>query len=211
MLSILLTLACLVFVGALLLAERAKRPVAAGIAKTAASTCFIALAWALGALSTTYGAIVLVALVLSALGDVALAFGRPAAFMTGLGLFLLAHVAFAVAFAQVPWHSGVLATAAAGMAVVGVLSLRWLWPHLGAAFRWPVLLYIVAIMVMCALAIAFGAATGRWLPAAGALLFAASDLAVARQAFVTKTFFNKAWGLPTYYVAQLLMAWSVAG
>lgn len=211
MLPILLSVACLVFVGALLAAERVGRPVLAGTVKTMASLCFIALALVLGALSTTYGTIVLVALVLSALGDVALASDRPAAFMAGLGFFLMAHIAFSAAFAQAPWSWGALATAAAAMAVVGALSLRWLWPHLGAGSKGPVLAYIVAIMVMCALAIAFAVATGRWLPAAGALLFAASDLAVARQAFVARTFLNKAWGLPAYYVAQLLMAWSVAG
>ncbi|MBK6867097.1 MAG: lysoplasmalogenase [Burkholderiales bacterium] len=211
MLPLLFTIVCLVFVGALLRAERAGRPSAAGVVKTAASASFIALAWSLGAWSTTYGSVVLVALVLSALGDVALASDRATAFMVGLVFFLLAHIAFSMAFVQAPGRPGVLAAAAAGMAVVGVLSLRWLWPHLGAGMRGPVVLYIVAIMVMCALAITFSAATGRWLPALGALLFAASDLAVARQAFVAKTFLNKAWGLPTYYIAQLLMAWSIAG
>lgn len=211
MLPILLTATCLTFVGALLAAERAGRPVLAGSVKTVASGCFIALALALGALSTTYGVIVLVALVLSALGDVALAFDRRTAFMVGLGCFLLAHIAFSVAFAQVPLSMVALTWSAAAMALVGAFSLRWLWPHLGAGFKVPVLAYVVAIMLMCALAIAFGVATGRWVPAVGALLFAASDLAVARQAFVTPTFLNQAWGLPTYYVAQLLMAWSVAG
>ena len=210
MLPIVLTVTCLGLVGALLVAERAGRAVLAGMVKAAASGCFIALALALGALSTRYGSIVLVALVLSALGDVALAGRRPAAFMTGLGFFLLAHMAFSVAFAQAPLPLAALGGAAAAMALVGAASLRWLWPHLGAAFKAPVLAYVVAIMAMCALAIAFAVATGRWLPAAGALLFAASDLAVARQAFVAKAFLNQAWGLPTYYAAQLLMAWSVA-
>ena len=86
MLPILLSVACLVFVGALLAAERVGRPVLAGTVKTMASLCFIALALVLGALSTTYGTIVLVALVLSALGDVALASDRPAAFMAGAKL-----------------------------------------------------------------------------------------------------------------------------
>ncbi|QTD46950.1 lysoplasmalogenase [Ottowia testudinis] len=208
MLALPLTFVCLLFVAALLVAERAQRAGRAGIAKTAASASFIALAVSLGALSTAYGVIVLAALVLSALGDVALAFDRPAAFMAGLGFFLLAHIAFSMAFAQAPW-SWVLAVAAAGMAVAGALSLRWLWPHLGAPFKVPVVCYVVAIVVMCAWAVAFSAATGHWQPAVGALLFAASDLAVARQAFVAKTFLNKAWGLPTYYAAQLLMAWSI--
>lgn len=210
MLPLLLSLTCLALVGTLLLAERAGRPLLAGLFKTAASGCFIALALAVGALSTRYGGIVLAALVLSALGDVALTSERAAAFMAGLGLFLLAHVAFSVAFVLAPLSIGVLGAAAAGMAGVGLLSLRWLWPHLGASFKAPVVAYVLAIMLMCTLAIAFAAATGRWRPAVGALLFAASDLAVARQAFVQRTFLNKAWGLPAYYLAQLLMAWSVA-
>ncbi len=45
--------------------------------------------------------------------------------------------------------------------------------------------------------------------AIGAVLFAASDLSVARQAFVAPALVNQAWGLPAYYVAQLLLAWSV--
>ncbi len=204
------SLGCLALVAALLAAERAGRPLLAGLFKTAASACFIALALVLGALSTRYGAIVLAALVLGALGDVALAWPGPRAFMAGLGLFLLSHLAFALAFVQAPLAAGPLTAAALAMALVGLFSLRWLWPHLDAGFRWPVLAYVVAIMLMCTLAIAFAAATGRWRPAAGALLFAASDLAVARQAFVQRAFLNKAWGLPAYYLAQLLMVWSVA-
>ena len=54
MLPILFTVSCLVLVGALLAAERVGRPVLAGTVKTMASLCFIALAVALWALSTTY-------------------------------------------------------------------------------------------------------------------------------------------------------------
>jgi len=51
----------------------------------------------------------------------------------------------------------------------------------------------------------------RELFAAGAVLFFASDLAVARDKFVAKGFVNRAWGLPVYYAGQLLIAWSLAG
>ena len=47
--------------------------------------------------------------------------------------------------------------------------------------------------------------------AIGAVLFFISDLAVARGRFVADTFTNKAWGLPTYFGGQLLIAWSVLG
>lgn len=211
MLPILLTLSCLLLVGAVLGAEQAQRAAWAGLAKAGASLCFIVLALALDALSTPYGSIVLAALVLSALGDVALAWEQRGAFMTGLGLFLLAHVAFSLAFLQALLAPGVLAAAGLAMALVGVGSLRWLWPHLDAAFKAPVLAYVVAILLMCTLAIAFAAARGQCLAGAGALLFAASDLAVARQRFVRRARMNRLWGLPAYYVAQLLLAWSVAG
>ena len=44
--------------------------------------------------------------------------------------------------------------------------------------------------------------------AVGATLFYFSDLAVARQRFVVKSFWNKAWGLPLYFGGQVLIAWS---
>jgi hypothetical protein len=37
-----------------------------------------------------------------------------------------------------------------------------------------------------------------------------SDLSVARDRFVAPGFVNRAWGLPTYFAAQLLLAASVA-
>lgn len=41
---------------------------------------------------------------------------------------------------------------------------------------------------------------------AGALAFTASDVSVARDRFVQHGFVNRAWGLPFYYAAQLLIA-----
>jgi hypothetical protein len=46
--------------------------------------------------------------------------------------------------------------------------------------------------------------------AMGALAFTASDVSVARDRFVREDFFNRAWGLPLYYCAQLLLALSPA-
>ena len=43
----------------------------------------------------------------------------------------------------------------------------------------------------------------------GALAFAISDLAVARERFVTPSFVNGAWGLPLYFAAQLTLAGTV--
>ena len=40
----------------------------------------------------------------------------------------------------------------------------------------------------------------------GALAFFVSDLAVARDRFVVKQFSNRLWGLPAYYLGQVLLA-----
>jgi hypothetical protein len=37
----------------------------------------------------------------------------------------------------------------------------------------------------------------------------ASDVAVARDRFVAPSVGNRLWGLPLYFVAQLLLAWTV--
>jgi uncharacterized membrane protein YhhN len=97
----------------------------------------------------------------------------------------------------------------------GAITLAALWSRLGA-LRVPVIGYVAAIcaMVIAAIAAYRGAAVpdpqrGRLL--AGAGLFFASDLAVARDRFVGHSFANKLWGLPAYYAGQLLFAWSLAG
>jgi hypothetical protein len=45
---------------------------------------------------------------------------------------------------------------------------------------------------------------------AGAVLFALSDVFVARDRFVHSGFANRQWGLPLYFLAQLILAASVA-
>lgn len=70
--------------------------------------------------------------------------------------------------------------------------------------------YLIAILSMAASSAGYAAATSRWQVLAGAILFAASDISVARDRFVADGFWNKAWGLPAYFIAQLILAWSVA-
>ena len=90
-------------------------------------------------------------------------------------------------------------------------SPRWLRPHLGLEDRRAVLLYLIVIaaMLACASGAAAGGAPGQ--AVAGALLFAISDLAVARDRFVARSFASTLWGLPAYYAAQLLLAAGAAG
>lgn len=205
-----LTAACLVAVAGLLIADR--REAAAGriVAKMAASTGFLAVALALGATDTVYGRWVLGALLLGWLGDALLLSDAPRAFLAGLGAFLLSHLLYVGAFA-----SGALSLAAAAVAVVpalavGVVVLRWLLPQVPADFRAPVTAYVVVILGMCVAAAGHAGASGRLAVLAGALLFAASDVSVARDQFVRRVYVNRLWGWPAYFVAQLMLAWSVS-
>jgi uncharacterized membrane protein YhhN len=205
-----LTAACGVAVAGLLAAERLGHGVAKAVCKTAASTAFVGLALSLHATGSAYGQAILAALALSWVGDVCLLSERSALFLSGLGFFLLGHLAFSAAFAAGALDLSAGALGLGLMAIVSVLTLRWLWPNLGGFYRVAVTAYVLAIAAMCTLAVAHGAATGGWSIGIGALLFAASDISVARDRFVAPGFVNRAWGLPAYYAAQLLLAWSVA-
>jgi uncharacterized membrane protein YhhN len=171
-------------------------------AKVVASLGFVLLGACRFHSASPYDGWVLAALVLCLAGDVLLALRRGLA--AGLVCFLVGHLAYAAAFATLlplaawPW------LVALAMAVPSAAAAVWLWPHLGR-LRAAVLAYIVVITAM-----AWGALSvaGRslWMVPAGALLFYLSDLAVARDRFVVRRFASRAWGLPAYYLAQLLLA-----
>jgi uncharacterized membrane protein YhhN len=208
--AIALTIGCLLAVYGLVVAESRNLGAAAVLSKVAASTAFVLLALSLHAAATTYGQLVLLALVLSWIGDVFLLSQRSVPFLAGLGSFLLAHVAYSVAFATGALSAGAFLVGLIFASAVGVITLRWLWGRLDVPYRLAVTAYVVAIVAMCTMAIAHGAASQSWLAAVGAVAFAASDISVARDRFVASAFLNKAWGLPVYYCGQLLLAWSIA-
>jgi uncharacterized membrane protein YhhN len=177
------------------------------LAKPAASLAFIWAGVAAGALDSTYGQLVLSGLVLCLLGDVLLIpLDRPAVFRAGVFAFLAGHMAFSAAFLTRPLDLIGLAASIVLLAVVVGGTLRWLAASLPREMVWPVRVYMIVIGVMSALACGVTAAGGPWAVAVGALAFTASDLSVARDRFVRHQFLNRAWGLPLYYGAQLLIA-----
>ncbi len=161
---------------------------------------------------------ILAGLVLGAAGDIFLMFDSERSFLGGLIAFLLGHVAYVVAFARLVhpqrWIEGAMIAAPIFAAIAAAIVLRWLWPRLGA-MRGPVIVYVAVISTMLVGGIAAAAhdhvlgARAGWLAAAGAATFYASDLAVAREKFVARDTWNRVIGLPVYYGAQLLIAWSV--
>lgn len=200
-------LLCAVAVAGLLWAEWRGSRRGLWLAKPLASLAFIWAGVAAGALDSAYGQWVLAGLVLCLLGDVLLIpLERPAVFRAGVFAFLLGHVAYSAAFVTQPLDVFGLAAGAIVLAVVVYGVLRWLGTSLPADMVWPVRIYMVVIGVMSTLACGVSAAGGPWAVAVGALAFTASDVSVARDRFVQQEFLNRAWGLPLYYGAQLLIA-----
>jgi uncharacterized membrane protein YhhN len=207
----LIAFTCLAVAGLLVAEYREYRP-GVWLAKPLASTGFVAVAVAAGALGSSYGRWVLAALLLSWLGDVLLIpRGARRCFQAGLLSFLLGHLAFAAAFATRGLDGLTSVCVAAAAAVVGWLVLRWLRPHLPPGMATPVRAYVAVIsaMVVCAAGTVGRAGDSRIL--AGALLFYLSDLAVARERFLAPSFANKAWGLPLYFGGQLILATTASG
>ena len=207
--AIAVTVGCLLAASSLVVAEFRNLNAARALSKIAASTAFVLVALALHAAASSYGRLVLLAFVFSWIGDACLLSRRSVPFMAGLCSFLLAQVAFSAAFATGSLSTNTLFVSLIIASAIGAITLRWLWHRLDARYKLAVTAYVVAIVVMCTMAIAHDAASQSWLAAVGAMAFAASDISVARDRFVVSAFINKAWGLPVYYCAQLLLAWSV--
>lgn len=207
---------CLAAVLVLLIAERFENAALRWLAKPAASLGFIAVAISEGALNDgAFGALILVALIFCALGDVLLIPRGDRFFLAGMGAFALGHGVFIAAFlANAPQIKPLVFIAAFVMSVIAFFVLRTLWGKLGP-MKAPVAAYVAVITAMVGTSFAASPAAGpapgayAWTLIAGATGFAASDIAVARDQFIDRHFLNRLWGLPLYYGAQLLLASSV--
>ncbi len=179
-----------------------------GCAKMTASTGFLLFALACGAFQSRYGIAILLALFFSWWGDLFLIFGHNNIFLMGLIAFFLGHVAFGVAFIL----HGISLRGAASTLLLLLLPLayviHWLNPHLGD-MRLPVYAYITVITLMVALSGGARFAHGTWLIPLGAVMFYLSDICVARGRFIISTPLNGIIGLPLYFAAQYILAYSI--
>jgi uncharacterized membrane protein YhhN len=181
------------------------------IAKPTASAGFLAVALTAGALDSTYGRVLFAALVFCWLGDVLLIPKDRRIFLAGLVAFLLGHVVLIGAFPLLGFDVRGAVAALVLVAPAAFLALRWLGPHLSSGMRVPVRAYVAAISVMVLAAAGATLGGAGTVVLVGAVLFFVSDLAVARERFVASGFSNRAWGLPLYYGATLLLATTAAG
>jgi uncharacterized membrane protein YhhN len=158
----------------------------------------------------TYSVGVLLGLLLSFGGDLALMFQENRkAFMLGLALFLLAHVAYTVVLTLLGRFSGWDALSTVVLLAAGV-SFYWLiQPNLGT-MRVPVMVYILVISAMVSraastLASPLFSGTQATLIVVGAVLFYLSDLILAAARFWRPWTYNRV-SLAFYYGGQTLIA-----
>jgi uncharacterized membrane protein YhhN len=208
-LSVLFGTVCLLSLAVHVVSEWRKWRVTRSVSKIIASASFVVLAVVNGAADTGYGRFILLALVFSAVGDALLLSLRSIFLLAGIAAFFFAHVLFTVAFVSQPLDTTWLIAALIFLAAAGLLFLSWMWRYLKSFYKIAVPVYLAAITLMTALAVAASSASGSPLLAIAAITFAASDVSVARDRFIAKDIVNKVWGLPLYYAAQILFAISV--
>ncbi|GIX23964.1 MAG: membrane protein [Caldimonas sp.] len=182
--------------------------------KPLTTVLIIAYAWSRAGDGPRRRTWVLVGLVFSLAGDIALMW--PGGFVAGLAAFLLAHLAYLVAFTSTTrlaavWQPWVF------YGVASVALLAQLWPGVPAALQLPVVAYVICLAAMAAQAATW------WLHAAGApasreagcaalggLLFVCSDALLAINMFLDPLPQASLWVLSTYWAAQWCIASSLA-
>ncbi len=205
----LIALGLLAALAYLALANRAPSPLRS-VLKTAPLLLFAAAMYASRA-----PALLVAALLLSALGDGALSREGRAAFLYGLAAFALAHLVYVLLFlglgATALWEAFAIAPLAALVMLALAFSTElWLAPHAGG-LRWPVRLYVALITAMGWAALS----TGNGLLIAGAVLFILSDFILALRMFRLAPASTLAlwagWGVWLSYIAgQLLIVLALA-
>jgi len=173
------------------------------VAKGAAAVGFVWLALAAGTLESVPGRLVLTALILSGVGDVVLVDRSRRAMLAGIALFALAHALYAAAFVLQGVQGELMFWAFCAVLVMSSGVMGWLLAYVRGPLRWAVLGYVLVISLM--LVCAWGAVLFTY-AALGAFALYVSDLAVARDRFVAPGRVNALWGLPLYYIGQVLLA-----
>ena len=174
--------------------------------KPLATLLVIAYAWPRGQGAQAARRWVLTGLWFSLAGDVFLMWPQQG-FLPGLVSFLVAHLAYLVAFTRVARMSATPWVFVA-YGAVALLILSQLWPGIPGALRLPVVAYVLALGSMAAQAAVVwrsGLARGTVL-AWGGLLFMCSDALLATNKFGGGLPMASLWILTSYWSAQWCIA-----
>jgi len=212
MIIILLVLAIVLLVGLLFFEKRENRK---GLlpTKTVLSLLFIVTAISQIHLMQPYTLFIVIGLLFCLGGDVFLALPQDRMFLLGLISFLLGHVCYVIGFVWISGPSSMTLLGAIVTIVLGVLVYLWLKPHLGS-MKIPVIAYILVISLMfigawSVLGMPQQPLAARLSIFVGAACFYISDIFVARDRFLKNAFTNRLLGLPLYYTAQFMIAFSI--
>lgn len=163
-------------------------------------------------------AMLVAALFLSALGDLALSRDGEAAFLYGLSSFALSHLVYILHMLALsglmPWEGfAQIPLAAIVLVAITVSTELWLIPHTGA-MKWPVRAYVLIILTMGLSALTLPWAA--WPAIIGAGLFTLSDLILSVELFrlgpdhrLTPVASKLVW--ITYIGAQAGLFWGLGG
>lgn len=163
-------------------------------------------------------ALLVAALFLSALGDLALSRDGEAAFLYGLSSFALSHLVYILHIlalsGMMPWEGfAQIPLAAVLLAGITVSTELWLIPHTGT-MKWPVRAYVLIILTMGLSALTLPLAA--WPAIIGAGLFTLSDLILSVELFrlgpdhrLTPVASKLVW--ITYIAAQAGLFWGLGG
>ncbi len=128
--------------------------------------------------------------------------------MVGVGAFLIAHLAFIMAFIQRTLRIRLVGVTAIPVLASSGIIAAWLLPHVPSG-DWPMIVAYMGV-ISCMWLMAGGAAhdtVGR-LAFIGATVFFVSDIFVARWRYVDSSSINAFICYPLYYTACLILAWS---
>lgn len=177
--------------------------------KPGALVALIGVALSLGALDTSVGRWIIVALVCSLAGDVLLLGDAERSFIRGLASFLLGHLAYVVAFLLLapPTWSPVVALVLVALVLVGRRVFQGARARGGPVVGGAVAAYMAVIGTMAAL----GVSLGRPVLGAGALLFLVSDAVLGWDRFVARQPWARVVVMTTYHLGQLLIVIGAIG
>jgi uncharacterized membrane protein YhhN len=174
--------------------------------KPLATVVVIAHAWQRGEGMAFQRRWVLVGLGLSLAGDIALLWPQQG-FLPGLVSFLLAHLAYLVAFTRTQSLAAKPLVFVIYAAVAATI-LALLWPGVPAALRMPVSAYVLCLAAMAAQSAVLwrcGVERGAVLALGGAL-FMISDALLAADRFAGGLVLANLWILSSYWAAQWCIA-----
>jgi uncharacterized membrane protein YhhN len=161
---------------------------------------------------TAFGKCVAVGIWLSLIGDVALLWASKTPFLIGLGAFLLAHLAYVIAFLGVASFSWPVVLVAVAVGIATRSTVRAIWDG-SKEVRGPALAYaaVISVMVVCAAATIGGPLPLAPFAAVGAALFYLSDSSLARNIFAKPIPHAALLTLGVYWLGQLGIAIAARG